>query len=248
MPMETKRGLVPFQSLDMLRRQFALVSVAVAFFLLLLLALPADAACPKPVVKVCSEFFKSDAVFVGRVLSQRTVPPRGDLYDGWVYRLRVSRVLRGSLGKITEVFTEDSSGRLPLEVGSEYLLFATLHQGRFEITNCGNSALLAEAMAKIREIEQIAKTSSGVIEGHVASRPTWHGVPGIRLLVRGSQGTYSVISDQEGWFRLAVPPGTYSVQADSGSVIPFDLSNDNPAGFVIPKGGCAQVQFVVETK
>ena len=141
----------------------------------------AAAVCPKPDPKVCSEFFKSDAVFAGRVESQRTVPATGSDYDGWVYQLRVHRVFRGTLGDTVDVFTENSSGRFPLEMGRKYLLFASRGDGRLVIDNCGNSALLSEATETTRDIERLGKASSGEIEGHVASRPAWKGVAGIHL-------------------------------------------------------------------
>lgn len=83
------------------------VLLAVLVFLLLP-AFPAVAVCPKPDPKVCAEFFKDDAVFVGIVVSERTVPPKGYFYDGWLYRLRVQRVFRGRVGKVIDVFTENS--------------------------------------------------------------------------------------------------------------------------------------------
>jgi len=233
-------------SLALFQKHLPLLLLALGLFLLP--ASPAAAVCPKPDPKVCGEYFKSDAVFVGSVVSQMTVPPQGNSYDGWLYRLRVSKVFRGSVGDTVEVFTENSSGRFPLDVGSEYLLFATLGQGRLEIDNCGNSGLLAETMEKIREIERIGNSADAVIEGHVASRPDWKGVPGIRFLVRGKEATHSAVTDHNGWFRMTGPPGTYSVRAESARVTPFDLTYDNPDRLVVRKGGCSQMQFVVEEK
>lgn len=233
-------------SLGLLPRRLQLLLLILALFLLP--ASPAGGACPKPAPKVCGEFFKSDAVFVGKVLSQKTAPPQADSYEGWLYRVRVSRVFRGFVGDTVEVFTENSSGRFPLDVGREYLLFATLAQGRLVIDNCGNSGLLAEATEKIREIKRIRRVSDGVIEGHVASRQEWKGVPGIRFLVRGKEVNYSAVTDHSGWFRITVPPGAYSVQVESARVTRFDLSYDDPAALVVRKGRCAQLQFVADPK
>jgi len=213
----------------------------------LMFALRAAAVCLEPHPRVCAEFFKSEAVFVGEVVSQRTVPAKGPDYDGWLYRLRVHRVFRGKIGETLDIFTENSTGRFPLEVGHEYLLFAGRGNGRLVITNCGNSGLLTDAAAKIRDIERIGKGSAAEIEGRVVSRPPWEGVPGIRVSVRGELGTYAAVTGGDGWFRLTVEPGRYSVKAESERVSPFDLSYDDPDGFRIPRGGCAQVQFVADT-
>ncbi len=211
---------------------------------LLLQALPAVAACPQPDPKVCAEFFKSAAVFVGTVVSQRTVPPGGDFYDGWSYRLRVHRMFRGPGRRIIDVFTENSSARFPLEVGREYLLFARKSNGRLEIDCCGNSGQLSEVKDKIREIEQLAKASSGAILGRVAYQGLGTGVDKIRVVARGAGKTYTAVTDRDGWFRMTVRPGRYSVLVKSPDVSAYDLSYDDPSDFVVPRGGCAQLQFV----
>ena len=205
---------------------------------------PALSVCPKPDPKVCAEFFKSETVFVGRVVSQRTAPPDGGFYDGWWCCLSVHKVFRGAARKTIEVFTENSSGRFPLEVGREYLLFASKYSGRLVIDNCGNSGLVSEAKDEIREIGQIGNRSYGTIEGNIVSRPSWTGVGEIRVLARGRGKIYPAITDEEGRFHMTVQPGKYSIQVESPRVSSFDLSYDNPNDFVVPKGGCAQLQFV----
>jgi len=215
----------------------------VALGALLLLALPATAACLQPEWKICSEFFKRDAVFIARVLSETTVRSQSGLYDdGWVYRLRVTKVFRGSLGAVAEVFTENSSGRFRLEVGKDYLLLATLREGRFEIDNCGESGLFTERSKTIREIEGIAKASDGVIEAYVESRER-KGVAGVQFEVRGKETAYIAVTDGSGRSRLNVRPGTYSVKAVAASVLLIP-SYEDPDRIVVSSGGCAQLQFI----
>jgi hypothetical protein len=184
--------------------------VCIILSVLVVLLLPVSRAvcvCPKPDPKVCAEFFKSEQVFVGRVASQLTAPPGGGFIDGWWYRLSVHKVFRGTARKTIDVFTENSSGRFPLEVGREYLLFASKYDGRLVIANCGNSGLVSEVRDKIREIDKIGETSNGTIEGHIASRPSWRGMGGIRVLARGEEKIYPAITDENGWFHVTVPPG-----------------------------------------
>jgi hypothetical protein len=57
-------------------------------------ATEASAICPHPTPKACSAFFRSDAVFVGTVLS------KGRSADKLWYRLRVSRALRGTVVRV----------------------------------------------------------------------------------------------------------------------------------------------------
>ena len=219
------------------------VGAVIAF---LSLASSVYAVCQKPDPKVCGEFFRSDAVFTGTVLSERTVPLKGDLWDGWLYRLRVSRVFRGSLGRSVRVFTENASARLNLEVGKEYLLFAHVRRGRLVIDSCGNSGLVAETTEKVRATGALQRAQTASIEGHVAARPEWTGVAGIRLRISGKGAALTPVTDSSGWFRVAVPPGKYSVLVESGTATPFDLSYDDPSRLVVRKGQCALVQFVAD--
>src|SRR5712691_657340 len=79
--------------------------------------------CLEPNPTVACEFLNGDAVFVGTVISARDVPPRGEELDGWLYDLTVQELFRGPRTRTIEVFTENSSGRFPLDVGKQYLLF-----------------------------------------------------------------------------------------------------------------------------
>ena len=67
--------------------------------------------CPKPDPSVACEFLNSRVVFVGKVVSVRTVPPHGEELDGWTYVLNVQEWFRGPHTKTIEVFTENTSGR-----------------------------------------------------------------------------------------------------------------------------------------
>jgi hypothetical protein len=44
------------------------------------------------------------------------------------------------------VFTENSSGSLPLEVAKQYLLFAVELDGRLAIANCGKAADIGQTV------------------------------------------------------------------------------------------------------
>lgn len=98
-----------------------------------------SAYCPAPGPDVHQEFRASQAVFVGTVLAERNTPAHGSYYEGWTYRVRVTRLFKGPTGDTIEVFTENSSGRRRLRIGASYVLFAGHSEGRLEITNCGHS-------------------------------------------------------------------------------------------------------------
>lgn len=227
--------------------RFLVFAAALLFF-----PRPAFCFCSEPKPSVLCEYLNSDAVFVGKVVSLRAVTPRGQENDGWLYTLRVEELFRGPKSETIDVFTENSSGRYPLDNGKEYLLFATKVDGRFEIYNCGNNALLSEGSARIRELRTIQIPGNAVIEGSIS----FSGIPdegphvaGVQIVLQSTDGRYSATSDKEGHFYLHVPPGAYSAtvhQIPNWKIEPFDLSVDNPEHFNARAGRCSELQFLAE--
>jgi hypothetical protein len=116
----------------------------------------AQAWCPEPKPSVRAGASASDYVLTAVVTAERVVPEAGKSYDGWSYRLKPVHIFRGRVHAGSEVFTENSSGRLPLEVGAQYLLFANRNsEGRLEITNCGHSGLVNQRVAEIAVLEKM---------------------------------------------------------------------------------------------
>jgi hypothetical protein len=145
-----------------------LLRLAALAFALLLSTLKSFGWCPPPGPTVACDFLNSDAVFVGKVISTRVVSTLGEEIDGWLYDVRVQELFRGPRTKTIEVFTENTSGRFPLEVGKQYLLFAAEFDGRLTIDCCGNSAELPEAQAAIRDLHGLKIPKDAAIEGRVS--------------------------------------------------------------------------------
>ena len=218
----------------------------VFYLVYLTLPLQSDAIDPKPHPEVRAEFFHSDAVISGVVVSQEAeIDKNGDCI-GWIYNIQVDKVFKGEAAHIIRVSTTNYSARLMLEVGSAYLLFARQHDGILMIYGGGNSALLSESQDAISEIEKIGSIPNGTIKGMVASRPGWTGVGGVIFDIHGRLGVYRVISDKSGWFEISVAPGQYSVKSLNPRIEVFDFSYDSPDGFYLHKGGCVMLQFVVD--
>jgi hypothetical protein len=231
---------------------FRLIALAGA---LLCGTLPSFAYCFQPDPTVACEFLNSDAVFIGTVTSAQGVPPRGakDL-DGWLYSLSVQKLFRGPQTRTIEVFTENSSGRFPLDVGKDYLLFAHEEDGRLTITNCGNSGPLSKAQKAIQELRGLEIPQDAVIEGRISFSHTsdWGTrMPTIQLIVRGDRKTFKATTDREGWFHVHVSPGNYLAEArqiPDWNVAPSANSYDNPNHFEARRGRCSQLQFVANSK
>ena len=229
-------------------RSAVLLQAAVA---LLICTVNGLTACPQPFPKVCAEFFKSDAVFVGTVLEEHSVVV-DDFIEELRYVIRVENTFRGDERKTVTVSTENASARFLLEPGQRYLLFAKLYENRLWIHSCGNSGLTSETNDVVEQIKQILRApGEGEISGRVlmGSGKGYLEVPatGARVVVRGSQGLLATVTDKAGEFRIKVPAGEYSIQllSQDFEIDPYDLSYDDPARpIVIASGACAQFQYL----
>jgi len=223
---------------------------------LLLPTLPSFGFCPQPDPTVACEFLNSDAIFIGTVISARTVPPGAERpeIEGWLYDLTVQELFRGPRTRTIEVFTEDANTRFPLEVGKQYLLFADEFEGRLTISCCGNSAELPKAQQAIRELHRLRIPEDAVIEGRISflggPGPATD-IPRMRVIIRANGKSFTTTSDRQGRFHLHVPPGKYTAlvhQIPHWNITPYDLSYDNPNHFQARKGHCSGLQFNANSK
>jgi len=95
-------------------------------------------------------------VLIGTVLAERYEPPT-KVFDqeGTTYTVRVDEPIRGQFGKTVLLFSENSSGRFPMEVGTKYLLFVYRDRGRTSVGNCGNSEVYDVSSPKLRQVRQL---------------------------------------------------------------------------------------------
>lgn len=222
-----------------------------ACFGLLMLAMPTFGFCFQPHPTVQCDFLDSDAVFIGKVTRVRAITADG-FTDGWYYDLHVIRLFRGPSTDVIEVYTGNDSGRYPLEVAKEYLIFASINEGKLTIGNCDDSAPLSQANAIIRQIQKLAIPKDAIVEGQVALHliPSEKGLAGVQILIRGKGKTYAATTDDKGRFSIHVPPGAYSAEAKPSpghSIVDYDLSYDGPDRFAVKAGHCAGLQFVADT-
>lgn len=74
-----------------------------------------------------------------------------------VYTVRVVRVFKGKPGRVLTIADESTSGRFPMHVGKEYLLFVqTFPDGNF-VDSCGKSGLLDRSKEELAEVEQLSE-------------------------------------------------------------------------------------------
>lgn len=132
-----------------------------AFWLIVLWSLTAEAVCVNGNPSVAAEFRQSKAVVIATVVGERKVPATQDGYflDGTTYRVRVDTAIKANASPALDVFSENSTGRFDMVVGSKYLLFIYEEHGRFSIDNCGHSGVASKKAATIQQVARLAHTS-----------------------------------------------------------------------------------------
>lgn len=116
-----------------------------AALILILWSSLASAACPNGYPTISEEYRSSVMVLIGKVVAHAATPAEGDFYDGDTYTVIPLRVLKGSPGSKVDLFSENSTGRFPMDMNREYLLFVYEEGGRLMVDNCGNSDLMPHA-------------------------------------------------------------------------------------------------------
>jgi len=131
-------------------RVFSVVSLWFA------LAMSAAAVCLNGHPTVQKEYDRSSAVFIGTVTARQHVPAPSPLEpDGTAYIVGVDEVLRGKVAAHVSVFSENSTGRFPMRVGTKYLLFVNREGERTMVDNCGNSEALSASSPTLAVVRRL---------------------------------------------------------------------------------------------
>ncbi len=131
----------------------------------------ADAVCLKGNPSISQEYADSPIVFIGKVIAKKDVAESRDYYEGDEYTVQVQEIFKGTPTNPLLIFSENSSGRFPMEVGGTYLLFVYEELNRYQISNCGNSGLLSKKKDALNEIISLVDLSSpeATLAGYIAS-------------------------------------------------------------------------------
>jgi hypothetical protein len=130
-----------------------------------------------PVAAYCDSFptveqeFRSSAlVFVGKVSSAREVIVQSQsITGGTFYSVEVAEALKGNPPQKLQLYSENSSGRFPMEVAVRYVIFADrgvfegIRGQQFAISNCSNSAPLPKGektLETVRRLKGLTNRSS----------------------------------------------------------------------------------------
>jgi len=127
------------------------------WLILALLGIPARPACLEGHPTIQEEFHHSAAVFIGRVVGSRHDTATREWLEGTTYMVDVERVFRGQVPPKVELFSENSSGRFPMDSDSVYLVFAYKNLGRLAVDNCGNSGFVSAGRQALSTVERLAR-------------------------------------------------------------------------------------------
>lgn len=132
------------------------------------------AACLLSDYSVNAEYQRSAWVVVADAQSQEAISENEAMRElgGVQYTLKVIEVLKGATISTISVFSENSSGRFPLEIGKRYLLFLHEQQGRLSADYCGNSGLASTKQAVIAELRGVKKATNAGQKPNYALSPS----------------------------------------------------------------------------
>lgn len=116
---------------------------------------PAMAACLLSDYSVPAEYNRSAAVVTARVISERPAAESAGYYEGVTYTVAVEKVYRGEIRGAVDIFSENSSGRFPMQTNGRYVLFIYGEAGRMMVDNCGNSGPVAEKTEVLRVLDRL---------------------------------------------------------------------------------------------
>ncbi len=127
--------------------------------ILLLCSVAASAACLNGYPSVPKEYANSKLVFIGKAVKKRITPESADGYflDGTTYRVVPMQTYKGEVQANLDLFSENSSGRFPMLLNREYLLFVYGDHGRMMVDNCGNSDLISHAKKAVAAVARISQ-------------------------------------------------------------------------------------------
>jgi hypothetical protein len=179
----------------------------------------------------CQAYFETDAVFTGTVtaIAIRKMPIEAipdQLFDRRFVQISIERIGKGVQGAGVEVRTGTGGGDcgFDFKVGQRYVVYASRGKdGSLTTGICSRTRALSDAAEDVAFFSALPAGGSGArVSGTIthwendpASRRTlaYGGVADVQVLVRGSAGVFSAMTDAEGRYAISgVPPGKYETQ------------------------------------
>lgn len=221
-------------------------AAALAALLVPLLTPSTAEACSCGRMPMCSDFWSSALVFIGRAERVTVLEPGTERTE-----FSIRETLRGErVGEKLEVVAYGLGGSCDrsFSQGKDYLVFAARRNTRWDqprdgswrVFLCSNTALLDEVpaadMAYIRRV--LATPSPATLSGSAVARAGRGGQPqpfaAARITLRGTR-ELATRTDAHGAYKFqSVPPGEYTLDIET----PAGVSPVPPARIVVGSGAC----------
>jgi len=105
-----------------------------------------------------TEWAEDPLIVDGSVASSAEVMGADGFLARTIYEVRVARAFRGVAPSRVAVYSENDSGRFPMQRGESYVLFLSRWEdGHYHVDSCGNSRSIARAGAIIRQLRVLAR-------------------------------------------------------------------------------------------
>lgn len=217
--------------------------------------------------QVRSNYSQSEVVFVGKVLSRRAwiqdepVLPGDetskDDEDGAIfYKVQLKEMIKGNLPAEFVVKTINASGRVWLDAGKTYLLFAsredlkgggkTKHYWLHEF-GCRdpNEFSLPGANDKVKEAKDVRQAAENHGKAKIGVRVLRDEAPmsGKHFSLKGEGLKKAGVTGNDGWLWFEVPAGHYEAESKDDGVVE-QIFEEKRFSFDVPEGGGWDCVFV----
>jgi hypothetical protein len=235
---------------------------------------PATASWCGPTQPVCFDFWKADAVFVGRVVAIEPEPPapvappgeRADpdqlqvvvMSEAPKARPAVVEVLEGfrGLGTLKPGTRVDIATFMQLPIGEPYMFFAHREGGLLTVRYCQRTRPIgraAEDLAYARGLATSTETTARVFgtlhwqiqpERADEARHSFDPLPTATITLTGEGIQVRVTTDEEGRWETRLPPGTYQAHVE----LPAEYSGGGDRGefTIADPRACQQMDATID--
>lgn len=107
-------------------------------------------------IPLSKEVRSAPAIVVGTVTKVRGLsldPEDPEGYTDWVYMVRVSEILKGTVPPVMALYTRNNSGGYRMTLGETDLLFLHKRGNFYEADVCGNSGQLGKFGASLEQVK-----------------------------------------------------------------------------------------------
>jgi hypothetical protein len=175
----------------------------------------------------CSQYWSSDAVFVGEVSKivpfddPQSIEKSLSLHIGFErVTFRVDRVYRGNEVNTIELYDWMSSCRFGFKLGKKYLVYAYRNEDGILSTNtCSRTTEFSNSLPDLAYLAEVGTRPPqqeiiGILADHSKS------LAGIQVMAESANREYRAFSERDGWFKLQLDEaGKYKVRI----LLPLDV-------------------------